>query len=149
GVGFITSAHDKANILFSLITSFAKMIDSINAGDPADKALSFAPHAEIRSQPLDSNGFPITITNGGQPSYSPVDTFTVIPAQLAPATTPTAAVTPTLIPQPTNTNVAPTIPPTNTAAIVLGDGGICPGVVPSRLHIGIQAQVTPGAANRL
>jgi len=152
GVGFITAAHHRAAVLFSFITSFAKMIDSINAGDPSSKSLSLAPHAELRLQPLDANGFPVKVTDGGQPAYSPADSFAITPAQLKPgANNVPTLVVPTLVNNPPPTLVQPpqnTVAPTSTASIVLGSGGNCPGVVPSRLHVGGQGQVLPGQSNR-
>ncbi len=159
GIGYLSAAHDKPEVAFSFVTSIAGMIRSINAGDPLNKVLGAAPHTEVRAvTPLDSTGLPITIATGGQPSFSPADSFSVIPAQLtvgvptlvgnAPTLVPPIAVTATLVPPPP-IPATPTNIPTATPSILLPSGGNCPGALPSRLHVGGQGRVLPGSSNRV
>jgi hypothetical protein len=155
-VGYITSALDKPNVAFSLTTSLARMIDSINAGDPVDKALGQAPHTDVLTAPFDSYAPPVTIAGGSQPSFGPAGQFVVLPVQTTGVPTlvvpptlvapPTLVIPPTVVIPPTS---VPTVVPTATPSIVLPSGGQCPGFMPSRLVVGGQGRVTPGSPNRL
>jgi Tol biopolymer transport system component len=150
GFGYLTSAHNKPFTVFSLSTATTAMLDRINAGDTADNVIKAAPHSEIIFVSTDVPGVPTLIARGGKPAFSPADEFTALPAQVV-ASVPTL-VAPTLLPPPTMVIVqqpTPTFIPTATPAIVLPNGGTCPGFLPSRLVIGQKGQVLPGQSNRV
>src|SRR5260221_888417 len=153
GVGFMSAAHDKPNVIFSAITSTAKLVQAINDGNSMDQLTPKYPHPKLVSVSLDGTSLPAIIAEpGGRPAYSPGDQFSVLPAQIT-AQVPTLVspgTVPTLVQSVPPTAAVPTaLLPSATPAIVLAVGGNCPGFLPSRLHIGGQGDVLPGRSNNL
>lgn len=121
GVGYITVARHKPVVAFSLVTSLAAMVESINGGEPLNKVYQAAPHLEVIAAGLDGGGTPVTLARGGNPIYLPIDQFTILSEQAAvalptamPLPVSTATATLAIAAQPTGTASATKAGPTAT-----------------------------------